>query len=98
MVATHSAMQKWRPSGALCRPTNKLDCLEQSIVYLARLMGNTNKDRKERNLLGDLPRGWPNPKPIREDPPREPVVHVKGVGGDKFDGARRVLTFQDRPL
>jgi hypothetical protein len=59
-------------------------------------MGNTNRDRKERNLLGDLPRGWPNPKPIPEDPPREPVARVKGVGGYEFDGARKALTFQDR--
>jgi hypothetical protein len=58
-------------------------------------MGNTNKDHeKERNLLGSRP----NPKPIPEDPSIQSFVHVEGVGGDKFDGGHRALTFQDKPL
>lgn len=43
----------------------KLDHSEQTIIDLARLMDNTNRDHeKERNLLGNLLQGGPNPKHI----------------------------------
>ena len=45
----------------------KLDHSEQTIIDLARLMGNTNRDHeKKRNLLGNLPQYRPNPKHISE--------------------------------
>ena len=45
----------------------RFDCLEQTMVYLAQLMGNVDMDREEkRNLSGDLYRGRPNPRPIPE--------------------------------
>ena len=41
--------------------------MEQTIVDLARLMGNVDRDREEkRNLFGDLSQGRPNPRPIPE--------------------------------
>ena len=57
--------------GVVQTQKHKLDCLEQTISDLTRIMGNINRDRKEeRNFLGDMPRDRLNPKPIPEDPPR----------------------------
>ena len=56
--------------------------MEQIIVDLAWLMGNTNRDHEEKKILpGDLPWDKLNPRPIFEDPPRQLVVHMEGVGG-----------------
>jgi hypothetical protein len=39
-----------------------MDCLEQAIASLTRLIGNTNRDHElERKLLGDLPHSSQTP-------------------------------------
>ena len=61
-------------------------------------MEGTNKNCAEKmNMLGDLPRGNPNPIPISEDTPRQSIIYVEGVGEDEFYGGHKSLASQDIP-
>jgi hypothetical protein len=59
-------------------------------------MGGTYRNQKERNVLGNLPRGWPYLKPIPKIPSKQPFRYVKGFGEDELNGSHETLSDQEK--